>query len=116
MHVARGARGNPWIFTGHEPTHGERVAVMREHFELYLHYANPLKAQDERPSTSDEAISAPLDASAPYLSPLRAQLAWYVHGLPSAAALRRALSEARSIADFERIFDEADRLAEGVSR
>ncbi len=89
---------------------------MREHFELYLHYADPLKARDERPSTSDEAIPAPLDAPAPYLSPLRAQLAWYVHGLPSAAALRRALSEARSIADFERIFDEAGKLAEDDSR
>ena len=116
VHVARGARGNPWIFTGHEPSHVERVAAMREHFELYLHYADPLKARDERPSTSDEAIPAPLDAPAPYLSPLRAQLAWYVHGLPSAAALRRALSEARSIADFERIFDEAGKLAEDGSR
>lgn len=116
VHVARGARGNPWIFTGHEPSHVERVAAMREHFELYLHYADPLKARDERPSTSDEAIPAPLDAPAPYLSPLRAQLAWYVHGLPSAAALRRALSEARSIADFERIFDEAGKLAEDDSR
>lgn len=116
VHVARGARGNPWIFTGHEPTQAERVAAMREHFELYLHYADPVKASDERPSTSNEAIPAPLDAPAPYLTPLRAQLAWYVHGLPSAAALRRALSEARSIADFERIFDEADKLAEGESR
>lgn len=113
VHIARGARGNPWIFTGHEPTHAERVAVMREHFALYLHYADPLKRADERPSTSDDAIPAPLDAPAPYLSPLRAQLAWYVHGLPSAAALRRALSEARSIADFERIFAEAGELAQG---
>ena len=93
VHVARGARGNPWIFTGHEPSHAERVAAMHEHFELYLHYADPLKARDERPSTSDEAIPAPLDAPVPYLSPLRAQLA-----------------------DFERIFDEAGKLAEGDSR
>lgn len=41
VHVARGARGNPWIFTGHEPSHAERVAAMHEHFELYLHYADP---------------------------------------------------------------------------
>lgn len=116
VHIARGARGNPWIFTGHVPTHAERVAVMREHFDLYLHYADPLKASDGRPSTSDEALLAPLDAPAPYLSPLRAQLAWYVRGLPCAAALRRSLSEAKSITDFERIFDEADELVEGESR
>lgn len=113
VHVARGARGNPWIFTGHVPTPPERVAVMREHFELFLHYAEPLKRCDARPSTSADAVAAPRDEAAPYLTPLRAQLAWYVRGLPRAAALRRALSEARSIGDFERIFDEADALAEG---
>lgn len=110
--VARGSRGNPWIFSGHEPTATERVQAMREHFDLYLHYADPLKAEDGRPSVSDEELAAPLDTPYPYLSPLRAQLAWYVRGLPNAAALRRSLSEARSINDFERVFDEAQELAD----
>lgn len=111
VHVARGARGNPWIFTGHEPTHAERLDAMREHYDLYRHYAEPLKAADERPSTSREPVAAVYDAPSPYLSPLRAQLAWYVRGLPSAAALRKALSEAKSQADFERVFAEAEALA-----
>lgn len=102
--VARGSRGNPWIFSGHEPTGAERMKAMREHFDLYLHYAVPLKAEDGRLSVSAEELAAPLDTPHPYLSPLRAQLSWYVRGLPNAAALRRSLSEAKSIGDFERIF------------
>lgn len=116
VHVARGARGNPWVFTGHEPTHAERVDVMREHFDLYLHYADPVKARDERPSTSVAAVPAPRDEQAPYLTPLRAQLAWYVRGLPNAASLRKSLSDARNVSDFERIFDEAEALVESGRR
>lgn len=113
VQIARGARGNPWIFTGHVPSYTERVQAMREHYMLYRHYAEPTKRSDERPSTSDERQNALTDVREPYLSPLRAQLAWYVHGLPSAAALRRALSEAKNSADYERIFEEAQTLAEG---
>ena len=112
VQIARGARGNPWIFTGHMPTNAERVAAMREHYDLYRHYAEPTKRSDERPSTSKEAQDALTDVREPYLSPLRAQLAWYVHGLPNAAALRRMLSEAKNSADYERIFDKAEELAE----
>lgn len=83
--IARGARGNPWVFTGCEPTPAERVACMREHFELYAHY----NGED-------------------YLSPLRAQLPGYVHGLPGASAFRRNLSQACTRADFERLFDDAE--------
>ena len=78
---------------------------------LYRHYAEPTKRSDERPSTNSDVQDAPVDVREPYLSPLRAQLAWYVHGLPNAAALRRALSEASCSADYERIFEEAERLA-----
>ena len=116
VHIARGARGNPWIFTGHVPTHAERVTAMREHYELFRHYAEPTKRSDERPSTSSVVCDAPVDVPEPYLSPLRAQLAWYVHGLPNAAALRRALSEAVCSADYERIFEEAERLAQRETR
>lgn len=89
VHIARGSRGNPWIFTGHTPDAHERLAAMREHFDLFCQYAEPLKH-----SHADE----------PYLGPLRAQLAWYVRGFPSAAAIRRSLGEASTMADYERIF------------
>lgn len=114
--VARGSRGNPWVFNGCEPDGEERIAAMREHFDLYLHYADPLKASDERPSTSDGEVLAPLDTPYPYLSPLRAQLAWYVHGLPNAATLRRRLSEAKTINDFEDAFAQASSFLEAGAR
>lgn len=88
--VARGARGNPWIFEGREPTQAERVEAMREHLALYRELVEPA-----------------------YLSPLRAQLTWYVRGLPGAAAMRRELSAATTPGDFERIFDEAEARVEG---
>ena len=33
--VARGSRGNPWIFGSSAPTQIERIETMREHFELF---------------------------------------------------------------------------------
>lgn len=88
--VARGARGNPWIFEGREPTQDERVEAMREHLELYCMF----EGQE-------------------HLSPLRAQLSWYVRGLPGAAEIRRRLSEAVSRTDFERVLAEAGARAAG---
>lgn len=82
--VARGARGNPWIFEGADPTPIERIETMREHFELYAQFHTD-----------------------GYFSPLRAQLPGYVHGLPGAAQFRRNLSEATTRDDFERLFSEA---------
>lgn len=89
VHIARGARGNPWIFTGHNPSQRERLQAMREHYELFSSFAEPLKRAS---------------AMGPYLSPLRAQLSWYVRGFPNAASIRRSLGQAVDSADFERIF------------
>lgn len=86
--AARGARGNPWIFEGRVPSALERINGAREHLELYIEF----------------------NGSA-YLSPLRAQLAWYVHGMPGASDVRRALGAAETLDDYERIFADAeDRL------
>lgn len=82
--VARGARGNPWVFEGRGPSRAERVEAMSEHFSLYRELVD-----------------------AEHLTPLRAQLSWYVRGLPGAAGLRRSLSEATTPEDFERVFDDA---------
>lgn len=82
--IARGARGNPWIFSGQAPGPRERLECMREHFELYA-------------SFNGES----------YLSPLRAQLPGYVHGLPGASAFRLELSRAVTRADYEALFDAA---------
>lgn len=82
--AARGARGNPWIFSRHAPTQEERVSVMREHLDLYV-----------------ELVSAE------HLTPLRTQFPFYIKGLPGAAELRREFSAASTRDDFERVLDRA---------
>ena len=82
--MARGARGNPWVFTGHEPSALERIAAARRHLELYIRFHG--------------------DA---HLSPMRAQLAFYMHGQPGAASLRRELGVASSAEDFFALLDAA---------
>jgi nifR3 family TIM-barrel protein len=74
--VARGARGNPWIFrecrarldTGVEiapPTADERIAVAREHAAALVEFGG------------EHAVAR-----------MRKHVAWYLHGLPNAAAMR----------------------------
>jgi len=86
--VARGARGNPWVFSGHVPTQAERVQAMREHLDLYVQLV-----------------------SSEHLTPLRTQFPFYIKGLPGAAELRRAFSDAVTREDFERVLDEAQQRA-----
>lgn len=73
--AARGALGNPWIFSRYrelkehgkagQPTTEEKLAVMRRHIELHEWYGgNPVR--------------------------LRKDLAWYVSGMPFAARKRRS--------------------------
>ena len=82
--AARGARGNPWIFVGKEPTDVERIECALEHLRLFCEFYGES-----------------------HLAPLRAQLSWYVHGLPGAATIRRALSAATTRRDFEQVFEGA---------
>ena len=82
--AARGARGNPWIFEGRTPSDAERVACALEHLRLFCAFNGEGR-----------------------LAPLRAQLSWYVHGLPGAATTRRALSAATTRRDFEQVFEAA---------
>ena len=87
--VARGARGNPWVFSGRQPSAQQRIAVMRRHFGLYLRYEGD-----------------------GHLAPLRTQFAGYVRGLPGASEFRRQLSACTTPADFEALFAGAEsRLA-----
>ena len=87
--VARGSRGNPWIFTGHEPTQLERMQAARRHLELYIRFHG-------------EA----------HLSPMRAHLSFYVHGQPGAAELRRGLGAASTAEEFFTLIDEAQARSE----
>ena len=87
--VARGARGNPWVFSGADPTPGMRADAMRRYLDLYC------QAFGEG-----------------HLAPLRSQLSFFVRGTCGASGLRRRLAQATVHADFETV---CDAVGEGSS-
>lgn len=74
--IARGARGNPWIFAGEIPTLSEIVAMAREHTEQ-LALLEPRK-----------------------LVWMRKHLAWYFKGTPRAVRVRKAVQSAVTVEDY----------------
>jgi nifR3 family TIM-barrel protein len=87
--IARGARGNPWVFREcralidddivmKPPSPAERVAVAREHAAALVEFAGP------------HAFAR-----------MRKHVAWYVHGLPEAAAMRERAFRAVDYADLD---------------
>jgi len=83
--AARGARGNPWIFSGHKPSIIEIAEVAREH-TVGLYEFEPRK-----------------------LVWMRKHLAWYFKGSPEALKIRKAVQTAVSLEDYLVILDEASR-------
>lgn len=81
--IARGARGNPWIFKNEIPNRQERFSCMLQHLHRYVYYYG-----------------------SHHLTPLRAQLAWYMHGMQGASHLRYALSQCETFDDFERLMSD----------
>ncbi len=79
--VARGARGNPWIFSGYKPDFAEVVAVAREHTKR-------LYQMDSRK-----------------LVWMRKHLAWYFKGTPGAVSVRTAVQSAVTLEEYLAILD-----------
>lgn len=63
--VARGTYGNPWVFSGHEPSAAEKVAAFECHVRL-------------------------LEATGAHLKRARSLAGWYFKGMPDAARWRSA--------------------------
>lgn len=79
--VARGAMGNPWIFS--------EIAAALEHRP----YTPP--AADERLSLIKEHIAVHIAEKGERALPeLRKHLSWYIHGLPGSAAARAEINKA----------------------
>ncbi|NTU89383.1 MAG: tRNA dihydrouridine synthase DusB [Actinobacteria bacterium] len=78
--VARGARGNPWIFSGHTPSHVERI-------EMALLHAKGLCEID-----GNNGIAR-----------MRKHVAWYISSVPHAAALRSATMECSTYDQLEEL-------------
>lgn len=90
--IARGAEGNPWVFTEVKaafddalytpPTVEERLSMARRHAELLTHREGRNIVR------------------------MRKHAAWYVTGLPGAARARGLFNECVSLDDFNKVFDE----------
>ncbi len=91
--IARAAEGNPWLFAQAKaalaglpeppaPTVDERIAMARRHARL-------LAAREGRTVVR-----------------MRKHAAWYLAGLPGAAAARGKINACVTVDDFDRVFDE----------
>jgi nifR3 family TIM-barrel protein len=79
--AARGALGNPWIFSGKQPDLDERIKVALEHLRLtVLHKGGHVGIQE-----------------------MRKHLSWYVKGLPGAAAVRVKINAAKTEAELREL-------------
>lgn len=87
--IGRAAQGNPWVFaqinyfldTGNKlllPTVTEKVALLRQHFELMIQFKSEYIAVRE----------------------MRKHAAWYTKGLPGSAELRCLFNQAENKAEF----------------
>jgi tRNA-dihydrouridine synthase B len=88
--VARGARGNPWLFAQllnpetPEPTLAEKAGVILQHLEYMLEFEPASRASLE----------------------MKNHLCWYSKGLPQAVALRRQLQSIASPNDIRRLVEQ----------
>jgi nifR3 family TIM-barrel protein len=97
--VARGGYGNPWLIrqiidrlAGHpapQPSAGERLAVAREHLDLFL-------------TTYGEART---------LAHMRKHLCWYTHGLPSSTVFRQKINQSRSTVEMYNLLTDFESAA-----
>ncbi len=122
--AARGARGNPWIFSDvppsandkpHAANNGEHHAPNVDKPPTSNNTSSPAATNPDEPPTSsnlpsnEERIDCALHYldlycyyyGEDYLTPMRAKLAPFIHGMPQAASARRLLSTAKTRQDFE---------------
>ena len=95
--IGRGCLGRPWLFaelsaafTGTTPatppTLGEVAAIMRRHGQLLAtHFGEDKGMRD-----------------------MRKHIAWYLHGFPAGADLRRALALVKTLDELETLLDQLD--------
>src|SRR5246500_5315974 len=95
--IGRGCLGRPWLFaelsaafTGTKPatppTLGEVAAIMRRHGQLLAaHFGEDKGMRD-----------------------MRKHIAWYLHGFPAGADLRRALALVKTLNELETLLDQLD--------
>lgn len=81
--IGRAAFGNPWIFSGREPSLEERISMVKRHLQMNLDYYGDWG-----------------------LMLMRKHMAKYFHGFRDAAAIRKKLVTAPTPEDVHEILDE----------
>ncbi|MDR2108354.1 MAG: tRNA dihydrouridine synthase DusB [Coriobacteriales bacterium] len=84
--VARGAQGNPWIFSGSQKN--VKIAVEERVRVANRHTVELAALFPER------------------LSSMRKHIAWYFRGTPHATAIRRAVNQCVCLRDYEALFEQ----------
>jgi len=79
--IARGALGNPWIFSNKTPTIEERIATAIRHAELLAEFKGETMGTLEA----------------------RKHFAWYIKGIKGAGTARNRINTAKSIAEMKEI-------------
>jgi nifR3 family TIM-barrel protein len=80
--IGRASFGNPWVFTGHEPTLTERIDAALLHLSCF---------EQLQPTN--------------HVMALRKHMAWYIKGFPNASELRAKLVTFETIDDARRILN-----------
>jgi nifR3 family TIM-barrel protein len=95
--IGRGCLGRPWLFAelsaafagtmpATPPTLGEVATIMRRHGQLLAaHFGEDKGMRD-----------------------MRKHIAWYLHGFPAGADLRRSLALVKTLAELESLLDQLD--------
>jgi tRNA-dihydrouridine synthase len=113
--VARGARGNPWIFADADDVGGcgSGGGNNSDVADAPSGRSNNSDAADApRPSLAERVCVAHehtvgLARLEPRrLSSMRRHVAWYFKGTPHATAIRRAVCECRDLCDYEALFEQ----------
>lgn len=103
--IARGARGNPWIFhqikaymnTGvvaNKPSVEEVIEMILRHAKLQLQWKGEYVGMRE----------------------MRKHVAWYMHGFPKAAALRNDVNEVQTLDDLHKLMEKYVQMSVGIQR
>ena len=79
--IARGALGNPWIFSNKTPTIEERIKTAIRHAELLAEFKGETMGTLEA----------------------RKHFAWYIKGIKGAGTARNRINTAKSIAEMKEI-------------
>lgn len=79
--VARGALGNPWIFSGHNPNDDERIEMMIRHLEMLAEL-----------KTEQHAVKE-----------FRKFVVWYTKGMHGAARLRQAVNNIDTLEQMKEV-------------